>query len=129
MDSNGHSKGHGFVQFDNDQSAKNAIEKLDGMLMNDKKVYVGYLFGVKKGHHLSSLMYSAATAVEKLNGSTTNDGKQGRRFCCFYTPEEASKAINEMNGKMIGQKPVYVSVAQRKEERKAQLQVKLVFIL
>jgi polyadenylate-binding protein len=28
-----------------------------------------------------------------------------------------------MNGKMIGRKPLYVAVAQRKEERKAQLQV------
>lgn len=28
-----------------------------------------------------------------------------------------------MNGKMIGRKPLYVAVAQRKEERKARLQV------
>ncbi|RHN51251.1 putative polyadenylate binding protein [Medicago truncatula] len=245
MDSNGHSKGHGFVQFDNDQSAKNAIEKLDGMLMNDKKVYVGYFvrrqersspkftnvyvknlsesytdedlkqlfnpFGVitsaviMKHENGNSKCFgfvnfqssdSAATAVEKLNGSTTNDGKvlfvgraqkksereaelkaffeqeklkryekfqganlylknidkslneeklkeqfsefgtitsckvmsdargrsKGVGFVAFTTPEEASKAINEMNGKMIGQKPLYVSVAQRKEDRKAQLQ-------
>jgi len=31
--------------------------------------------------------------------------------------------MNEMNGKIIGQKPLYVAVAQRKEERKANLQV------
>ncbi|KAG5038452.1 hypothetical protein JHK86_019292 [Glycine max] len=30
--------------------------------------------------------------------------------------------LNEMNGKMIGHKPLYVAVAQRKEERKALLQ-------
>lgn len=28
-----------------------------------------------------------------------------------------------MNGKMIGRKPLYVAVAQRKEDRKARLQV------
>lgn len=31
--------------------------------------------------------------------------------------------INEMSGKIIGHKPLYVAVAQRKEERKARLQV------
>lgn len=31
--------------------------------------------------------------------------------------------LNEMNGKMISGKPLYVAFAQRKEERKAMLQV------
>jgi hypothetical protein len=31
-----------------------------------------------------------------------------------------------MNGKMIGKKPLYVAIAQRREERKAQLQVILI---
>lgn len=31
--------------------------------------------------------------------------------------------LDEMNGKMIGRKPLYVAVAQHKEERKARLQV------
>lgn len=35
--------------------------------------------------------------------------------------------LNEMNGKMIGRKPLYVAVAQRKEERKARLQVNFSF--
>lgn len=34
--------------------------------------------------------------------------------------------LNEMNGKIIGRKPLYVAVAQRKEERKAWLQVILI---
>ncbi|BAU00481.1 hypothetical protein VIGAN_10208200 [Vigna angularis var. angularis] len=40
VDENGQSKGYGFVHFDNDESAQN-IKKLNGMLINDKKVYVG----------------------------------------------------------------------------------------
>jgi polyadenylate-binding protein len=35
--------------------------------------------------------------------------------------------MNEMNGKFVGRKPLFVAVAQRKEERKAQLQVMLFF--
>ncbi|CAN1761101.1 Polyadenylate-binding protein 8 [Linum perenne] len=36
----GHSKGYGFVQFDTDEAAKNAIEKLNGMMMNGKQLHV-----------------------------------------------------------------------------------------
>jgi len=41
-DANGQSKGYGFVQFDNEDSAQNAIDKLNGMLLNDKQVFVGH---------------------------------------------------------------------------------------
>ncbi|KAJ4848048.1 hypothetical protein Tsubulata_044383 [Turnera subulata] len=47
---------------------------------------------------------------------------KGSGFVAFSTPEEASRALFEMNGKMIGKKPLYVAVAQRKEERQVRLQ-------
>lgn len=34
--------------------------------------------------------------------------------------------MNEMNGKMIGRKPLYIALAQRKEERRSHLQVLLI---
>ena len=42
-------------------------------------------------------------------------------FVCFKNPDDASRAQQEMNGRLMGSKPLYVALAQRKEERKAQL--------
>lgn len=46
---------------------------------------------------------------------------RGFGFVCFSTPDEASKAVSEMNGKMLNGKPIYVALAQRKEARRQQL--------
>ena len=50
------------------------------------------------------------------------DGRsKGFGFVCFSSPEDATKAVTEMNGRILGSKPLYVALAQRKEERKAHL--------
>ena len=46
---------------------------------------------------------------------------KGFGFVCFKRPEDATKAVSEMRGKIIGSKPLYVALAELKEERRTHL--------
>eukprot|EP00262_Sarcandra_glabra_P021881 TRINITY_DN9428_c4_g1_i1.p1 TRINITY_DN9428_c4_g1~~TRINITY_DN9428_c4_g1_i1.p1 ORF type:complete len:651 (-),score=142.15 TRINITY_DN9428_c4_g1_i1:244-2196(-) len=157
-DGNGNSRGFGFVNFSNADEAAAAVENLNGSTFKDDKVwYVGK--ALRKSEREAELKAKFEQErngrLEKLQGAnlylknlddTVDDEKlkelfsefgsitsckvmldphgqsRGSGFVAFSTPEDANKAVNEMNGKMVGRKPLYVAVAQRKEERKARLQ-------
>ncbi|KAJ6751209.1 hypothetical protein OIU85_001705 [Salix viminalis] len=149
-DSSGQSKGYGFVQFDSEEAAQKAIEKLNGMLLNDKQKK--YEREVELKQRFEQSMKEAADKFQGANlyiknlddsigdeklkelftpfGTITsckvmrdpNGISRGSGFVAFSTPEEASRALLEMNGKIVVSKPLYVALAQRKEDRRARLQ-------
>ncbi|KAI3445962.1 hypothetical protein Pfo_002627 [Paulownia fortunei] len=153
----GTSKCFGFVNFENAEDAARAVESLDGQKFDNKEWYVGR--AQKKSERELELKHrfeqSVKEAVDKSQGSNLyvknlDDGigdeklkelfspfgsitsckvmrdpkgiSRGSGFVAFSSPEEASKALSEMNGKIIVSKPLYVALAQRKEDRRAQLQ-------
>ncbi|KAM6552102.1 hypothetical protein CsatB_001910 [Cannabis sativa] len=148
-DVSGQSKGYGFVQFDSEEAARSAIEKLNGMLLNDKQVFVGPFIRKEKrklgaeqnvdknkGMNLYVKNLDDSVTDEKLKelffefGTITSckvmrkphGVSMGFGFVALSTVEEASRALVEMNGKMVVSKPLYVALAQRKEDRRARLQ-------
>ncbi|KAI8914500.1 hypothetical protein EDD86DRAFT_234907 [Gorgonomyces haynaldii] len=64
--------------------------------------------------------YGVITSAKVMIDDKTGLSK-GFGFVCFSNPDEATKAVTEMNGRLIHNKPIYVALAQRKEARRAQL--------
>merc|ERR1719312_957948 len=65
--------------------------------------------------------FEAYGTVTSARVMTEGGRSKGFGFVCFSSPEEATKAVTEMNGRIIVAKPLYVALAQRKEDRKAHL--------
>ncbi len=146
-DANGQSKGYGFVQFDNEESAQNAIDKLNGMLINDKQVYVGHFLRKQERDGASNTTKFNNVYVKNLSEATTDEdlnkifGEYGAitsavvmrdvdgRSKCFgfvnyENADDAAKAVEALNGKKFDDKEWYVGKAQKKSEREVELKGK-----
>uniref|UniRef100_A0A672ME98 Polyadenylate-binding protein n=1 Tax=Sinocyclocheilus grahami TaxID=75366 RepID=A0A672ME98_SINGR len=147
-DENG-SKGYGFVHFETHEAAERAIEKMNGMLLNDRKVFVGRFKSRKEREAEMGARAKEFTNVyiknfgedmddEKLREvfnkfgpalsirvMTDDSGKsRGFGFVSFERHEDAQRAVDEMNGKELNGKQVYVGRAQKKGERQTELKRK-----
>ncbi|CAF1564186.1 unnamed protein product [Rotaria magnacalcarata] len=154
-DDSGHCKGFGFCSFDTPDEAEQAVQNLNGFTVGDKQIYVGRF--QKKNERQSEIKRKKELQrQERMNkyqgvnlyiknlddtidderlrkefakfGSITsakimseNGRSKGFGFVCFSAPDEATKAVTEMNGSIVGSKPLYVALAQRKEERRMHL--------
>ncbi|KAH7319796.1 hypothetical protein B0I35DRAFT_333297, partial [Stachybotrys elegans] len=146
QDENGNSKGYGFVHYETDEAAQQAIKHVNGMLLNEKKVYVGHHIPKKDRQSKFEEMKANFTNVyvkninnevsdddfrelfEKFGDVTSSslardqDGKnRGFGFVNFTTHESASKAVDELNGKDFRGQELYVGRAQKKHEREEEL--------
>jgi polyadenylate-binding protein len=154
-DENGHSKGFGFCSFESPEEAEEAVQSLNGYSLGDKQLYVGRF--QKKNERQSEIKrkkdlqrqermnkYQGVNLYIKNLDDTIDDERlkkefskfgtitsakvmsesgrsRGFGFVCFSAPDEATKAVTEMNGSIVGSKPLYVALAQRKEERRMHL--------
>nr|WMV69941.1 polyadenylate-binding protein 1t [Euglena gracilis]BDX17157.1 polyadenylate-binding protein 1A [Euglena gracilis] len=75
--------------------------------------------GLKAAFEKFGEITSAKVMMDDVNPGLS----KGFGFVCFKDAESANKAISEMNGHLLGVKPLYVNVAQRKEVRRATLEV------
>lgn len=158
VDAEGNSKMFGFASYADHEEAEKCVVALNGKEVNGKEIYAGR--AQKKAERVQELKqqfmekrqkekgnkYSGVNLyVKNLDDTVTdeqlheafvvhgqitsakvmqdpNGASKGFGFVCYSNPEEATKAVTEMNGRIVGSKPLYVALAQRKEERKAHLQ-------
>ncbi|XP_061391474.1 polyadenylate-binding protein [Musca vetustissima] len=149
-DDKGSSKGYGFVHFETEEAANSAIEKVNGMLLNGKKVYVGKFIPRKerekelgeKAKLFTNVyvknfaedvddeklkeMFEPYGKITSYKVMTKDDGKSKCfGFVAFETTEAAEAAVEALNGKEVSEgKTLYVARAQKKAERQQELKRK-----
>ena len=62
--------------------------------------------------------FSAFGQITSARVMTEHGRSKGFGFVCYESTEEATRAVAEMNGRIVGTKPLYVAIAQRKDDRK-----------
>ena len=141
----GQSRGYGFVQFESEDSAKTATEKLNGRILNDKEIFVGPFLRKEERESASDKTKFTNVYVKNLSETTTDDELKaafgqyggissavvmrdgdGRSRCFgfvnFESAEDAARAVEGLNGKKFDDdKEWYVGKAQKKSEREVEL--------
>ncbi|KAF2654950.1 polyadenylate binding protein [Lophiostoma macrostomum CBS 122681] len=146
QDELGNSKGYGFVHYETAEAATNAIKHVNGMLLNEKKVFVGH--HIPKKDRMSKFEEMKANFtniyVKNVDADATDDhfrdlfekygaitsaslahdeqGKsRGFGFVNFVKHEDAARAVDELNDSDFRGQKLYVGRAQKKHEREEEL--------
>lgn len=110
-----------------EKELKEMFEKLKRERMSKFQGVNLYVKNLDEGIDDAKLREEFSVAGTITSAKVMHDEKgvsKGFGFVCFATPDEATKAVTELNGKLIREKPIYVALAQRKEARRAQLEAK-----
>ncbi len=147
QDEQGQSKGYGFVHYETDEAASQAIKHVNGMLLNEKKVYVGHhipkrdrqsKFEEMKANFTNVYVKNISPDVsdqefrdifekfgEVTSASLARDQETGKSrgfgFVNYATHESASAAVDDLHGKDFRGQDLYVGRAQKKHEREEEL--------
>eukprot|EP00349_Pseudokeronopsis_sp_Brazil_P001108 CAMPEP_0202962926 /NCGR_PEP_ID=MMETSP1396-20130829/6947_1 /ASSEMBLY_ACC=CAM_ASM_000872 /TAXON_ID= /ORGANISM="Pseudokeronopsis sp., Strain Brazil" /LENGTH=663 /DNA_ID=CAMNT_0049683765 /DNA_START=126 /DNA_END=2117 /DNA_ORIENTATION=- len=147
-DESGKSKGYGYVHFETSEAAQDAIQKFDGMIIDDVEVKVS-IFVRKQDRAAPSVwtniylkqfptswdevklreLFSTYGDIQSVALSRDADGKsKGFGFVNLTSHEAASRAVAELNNKTIEDGGVsytlYAGRAQKKNERTRELRAK-----
>lgn len=145
-DEQGRSRGYGYVHYETAEAADIAIKAVNGMLLNDKKVYVGHHISRKERQSKLEEMRSQFTNLYVKNidpevtqdefvelfaryGSVTSavvqfddDGRsKGFGFVNFENHDQAQAAVEGLHDVEYKSRKLFVSRAQKKAEREDEL--------
>ena len=147
QDEFGNSKGYGFVHYETGEAATQAIKHVNGMLLNEKKVFVGHHVARKDRESKFEEMKANFTNIyvknlesevtddefralfekygEVTSASITRDPETGKSkgfgFVNYVKHEDASTAVEALNDKDFKGQNLYVGRAQKKHEREEEL--------
>ncbi|KAI5096809.1 polyadenylate-binding protein 1 [Silurus meridionalis] len=136
-------KGYGYVQFESQEAANLAKERLNGKLFNNHIISVEHFKSRKErdaavncqneqkeildlyiknlDEHINNEYlyreFSKFGTVIDAKVIMENGRSRGFGFVQFLSAKEAAEARRQLNGTIWGRKPIYVGVAQHKEER------------
>ncbi|XP_042022352.1 polyadenylate-binding protein 4-like isoform X2 [Salvia splendens] len=140
-DSNGQSKGYGYVQYKHEESAATAIQHLHSELLLGKELHVvPYRSKQEREAKFTNVFVkniSAATTEEDLMsifgefGSTTSvvvmRDEEGSSKCFgfvnFENAADAARSVDELNGREFNGKEWFVGRAKKKVEREKEIKL------
>ena len=145
LDEQGKSKGYGFVHFENQQCADQAVQMVNDNLLLDKKVFVGpfvprrvraqqlekswtnvFIKDIDPAisdaelHHAFS-QFGPVTSAVIMRKKEDSSSSLGFGFVNYADHESAQRAVESMHQQKLGNKVLYCCRAQKRAERDAKL--------